>query len=141
MFVATEDAIACDRMIDGLRKECFGIAAKEFKFNKCCRDHRETFLKRAAEQEFLYLAFVLNKDKLTGPGFQFKEPFYKFASKLLFENAKDYLDSATVVIDGSGNREFRDQLQTYLKKKINTDAQVIRKIKTEGLRCGSALFS
>ena len=131
IFFAPEDANACDDKIQILRKTCFRTAATEFKFNKCCRDHRLAFLKGVSEQEFMYLAFVLNKNKLSGPGFQFKESFYKYASKLLFESAKDYLEGATVVIDGSGDRLFREQLQIYLKKKINTDAQVIQKVKIE----------
>jgi hypothetical protein len=139
IFVETEDAAACDRRIDELRRNCFGDRPREFKFNKCCYDHRLTFLKGIAGQEFLYLSFVLNKSKLFGPGFQQKETFYKYTSKLLFDNAKSFLTKATVVIDGSGNREFRSELQAYLKRKINTDRETIRKVKTEASHTNNLL--
>ncbi len=117
IFLENEDADACDHRINDLRQKCFGNARTEFKFNKCCYDHRLVFFNGICEQEFLYLAFVLNKCKLFGPGFEQKDSFYKYSSKLLFENARPYLSRATVVIDGSGNREFRSQLQSYLKNK------------------------
>jgi hypothetical protein len=139
IFVETEDAAACDRRIDELRRNCFGDRPREFKFNKCCYDHRLTFLKGIAGQEFLYLSFVLNKSKLFGPGFQQKETFYKYTSKLLFDNAKSFLTKATVVIDGSGNGEFRSELQAYLKRKINTDRETIRKVKTEASHTNNLL--
>lgn len=129
VFLANDDAQACDDYIDVLRQECYGNEAREFKFNKCCKDHRVKFLNAVANFEFLYFAFVLNKQLLYGPGFQYKEPFYKYTSKLLFENAKSYLSHATVIIDGSGKREFRQQLATYLKSRVNTDADVIKKVK------------
>lgn len=74
---------------------------------------------------------MLNKTKLYGPGFQYKESFYKYTASLLFENAKPYLRDASVTIDRNGDRVFRIQLEKYLKRKINTEAQVIRKVKTE----------
>ena len=43
-----------------------------------------------------------------------------------------YLNNATVVIDGSGSREFRRQLGSYLRRRINdtkSNARVIWKIK------------
>ncbi len=131
IFIENEDAHACDSKINELRRRCFGNNTTEFKFNKCCREYRLAFLEGIAGGEFLYLAFVLNKDKLFGPGFQNKDSFYKYTSKLLFENAKPYLADAAVTIDGSGNREFRRQLQSYLKRKINTDSETIRKVKIE----------
>jgi hypothetical protein len=139
IFAQTGDAQACDKRIDKLRKECFGSQNREFKFNKCCEELRKRFLCSVVEQEFRYWGFVLNKSKLYGPGFQYKESFYKYTSKLLFENAKSYLSNATVVIDGSGNREFRNQLQTYLKSKINTEEKVIKKVKIEGSHSNNLL--
>jgi hypothetical protein len=130
-FNDNQDAEACDRRISELRQECFRGKNVEFKFNKCCDDFREKFLKAVAAFDFFYLAFGLNKAKLYGPGFNYKEPFYKYTAKLLFENAKPYLRDASVMIDRSGNREFRQQLEKYLKSRINTDREIIRKVKTE----------
>lgn len=67
----------------------------------------------------MYYSVVINKVKLTGPGFRFKESFYKYVCQMALNNCREYLDEAVIVIDGSGSREFRQQLQTYIKEKIN----------------------
>lgn len=132
LFVDVADATACDSKIDELRQRLFGNDHREFKFNKCCRDHRNTFLKETGQSEYLYYGFVLNKSMLYGEGFKYKSPFYKYTAKLLFENVKAYLSDATVVIDGSGEREFQQQLQSYLKAKINADgSDIIKKVKIQ----------
>ena len=85
-----------------------------------------------APYEFFYHGIVINKGKLRSRGFQYKEPFYKYASGLVFENAKEILTEATVIIDGSGSREFQRQLQTYLKRRINDPGQrAIGKVKVQ----------
>lgn len=131
IFEDHEDADGCDNKIAELREKCFKKASREFHFSKCCDSYRKEFLEGVGTFDFFYLAFVLNKAKLYGPGFQFKDPFYKYTAKLLFENAKPYLRDAIVLIDRSGNREFRKQLDKYLRGKINTDHEIIKKVKTE----------
>jgi hypothetical protein len=49
----------------------------------------------------------------------------------VFENAKDKLSSATVVIDESGNLDFRKQLSKYLKIMINTEDKKIKKVRQQ----------
>jgi hypothetical protein len=134
IFEDNDEAEDCDRRIEGLKKECFSSPLAEFHFSKCNHDRRCKFFQTAAGCDFFYMAFVLNKAKLWGPGFAFKETFYKYTAKLLFENAKPYLSNATLVLDRTGNRDFRQQLEKYLKKKINgeTGEQTkIKKLKTE----------
>ena len=81
--------------------------------------------------DFFYISFVLNKSKLYGPGFAYKESLYKYATRLLFENCKPHLNRATITIDRSGDREFSNELQRYLKRMINTHQEVIKKVKCE----------
>ena len=62
----------------------------------------------------------------------FKGPLYKYVCGLVFENAKPYLADATVVIDKSGDREFRNQLAAYLRRRMKEGGpNPIRKIKME----------
>jgi hypothetical protein len=131
IFEDHEDADACDKKIQEVKMSCFRDEREEFHFTNCRDDRRERFLSAVAAHDFFYLAFVLNKSKLWGPGFAYKDSFYKYTSRLLFENAKPYLNEAKVIIDKSGNREFRKQLEKYLKGKINTDGQAIRKVTSE----------
>lgn len=129
-FEDNDEAIACDQRIALLRKELRLPENYEFKFSKLRREQREAFLKAVTPYSFFYFGVVINKDpkKLYGEGFNVKESFYKYACSLVFENAKPYLKDATVVIDGSGSREFKKQFQTYLKKKVGS---LIRKVKIQ----------
>jgi hypothetical protein len=55
----------------------------------------------------------------TAPGYQHKESFYQYTTGLVFENLKPRLLDAKVVIDRCGDRDFRQSLAKYLKRKIN----------------------
>ncbi len=101
----------------------------EFKFNKLRKDQRIKFFEAVLPYTFFYFGIVINKEKLYGEGFKVKESFYKYTCSLVFENAKPYLREAIIVIDGSGSREFKRQLKTYLRKKIGTS--IIKKIKIQ----------
>jgi hypothetical protein len=139
IFFENTDANVCDDAIAALKPSCFKKKETEFKFNKCCRELRRRFFVHVEDADYLYVAFVFNKAKMYGPGFQYKSPFYKYACKLLFESAKPYLQQASVTIDGSGDRVFRKQLQTYLKAKINTDKETIKRVKMEASHSNNLL--
>lgn len=130
LFEDNDEAIACDQKISLLRRELRLREDYEFKFNKMRREQRETFLRAVIPYSFFYFGIVINKDpkKLYGDGFMIKESFYKYACSLVFESAKPHLKDATVIIDGSGSREFKRQLQTYLRKKTGG---AIKKVKMQ----------
>ncbi len=119
LFFDRAEAARCEAKIKALREELGWHPSKEFKFNKLSAKLRITFLNTVARYNFSYLSFVLNKKKLTGPGFNYKHSFYKYPVRMLFQNAKQYLEHACVIIDKCGEREFRQQLATYLKKHTN----------------------
>lgn len=130
-FEENEEAIACDQRIQLLKRELKLPERFEFKFNKLRKDQRIKFFEAVLPYIFFYYGIVINKkpDKLYGDGFKIKESFYKYTCSLVFENAKPYLKDATIIIDGSGSREFKRQLTTYLRKKVGTG--VIRKVKIQ----------
>jgi hypothetical protein len=129
IFQDHDDATATDQRIDLLRTELNLRSHFEFKFNKLSSELREQFLRAISPHNFFYFSIVINKKKLTSRGFQYKESFYKYTCSLVFENAKAHLDEAIVVIDGSGSREFRQQLEAYLKKRVNDKNSSCRHIK------------
>lgn len=130
IFEENDEALACDHAIARYR-ESLGWRG-EFHFSKMDRTHRIDFLTQIACHEFVYLACVFNKSKLTGPGFRFPNSFNKYAVNLTFQNAKPYLSNATVVIDGKGERRFRQTMEKYLKARINDDGRrIIEKVKLE----------
>ncbi len=79
--------------------------------------------------------FALNKDpgKLIGPGFDVMGSLYKYAARITFENARPYLTDASVIIDRSGDKKFRDELAIYLRRRIRdeNDRSLIRKLKLQ----------
>jgi len=119
IFNDREEAQACDTRIDLLRRELKMCGGMEFKFHKTNQVVRSTFLEAVGRYDFFYFGIVINKRELTSPNFRIKDSFYKYACSLVFENAKPHLNDATVVIDGSGSRDFRNQLSSYLKRRIN----------------------
>ena len=135
VLVAFEDndaALACDQRIGLLRKELNLPPDYEFHFKENSDRVREAFLKAVLPYDFFYYGIVINKAGLYSEGFKYKESFYKYVSSLLFENAKEKLQNAIVVIDQSGRKMFKYQLATYLKKRTNTKEKVcIKKVKMQ----------
>jgi hypothetical protein len=133
-FEENDEALKTDQRIELLKHELGFPPHFEFHFTNIKAAYREAFLSAVASYGFFYFSIVINKRKLTGEGFKFKDSFYKYACGLVFENAKPHLNNATVVIDGSGSREFRRQLGSYLRRRINdtkNNARVIGKIKIQ----------
>jgi hypothetical protein len=141
-FDENEMAAACDERISLLRYELSLPKEYEFHFMSNSRRVRLAFLEAVAPYEFFYHAFVLNKDpnKLYGPGFNFKGSLYKYVCGLVFENAKPYLADATVIIDKSGDREFRNRLAVYLRRKMGEGGRnPIQNIKMEQSRSNNLI--
>jgi hypothetical protein len=135
VFNDHDEAEACDQRIALLRRELGWKEGSEFHFSRNSDRQRCQFLQAVAPYDFFYYGIVLNKDpeKLWGPGFDHKESLYKFTCRLVFENARDKLQDATVIIDESGNREFKVQLERYLKKRMTLDdgTRLIRRVKMQ----------
>lgn len=132
-FENRDEAQAADDRITLLRKEQGLTSDFEFHFANMKPSHRCLFLEAIASFDFFYFGIVINKVRLTGPGFNFKESFYKYACGLIFENAKPRLNNAIVIIDGSGSRDFRRQLQKYLVRRVKDEAGkcLIKKVKIQ----------
>lgn len=134
VFEENDEAVACDQRIELLKRE-LGWKKKpaEFHFKRNSDKIREVFLRAVSPYNFFYYGIVINKDpsKLYGEGFKNKSSFYKYACSLVFENAKDKLNSALVIIDKSGDLEFRNQLAKYLRNKMNKETKIIRKVKMQ----------
>jgi len=129
IFGEHEEAEAADSRINLLRRELGLPVDYEFHFNETPERTKAAFFDAIVRYSFFYFAIVINKAKLYGPGFKVKGSFYKYASSLVFQNAQPHLTEATVVFDGSGTREFKRQLKTYLSRKINEPGAVPPKIR------------
>jgi hypothetical protein len=134
IFEEQDEAIACDQRIGLLRRELGWDERSEFHFNRNSDRVRRAFLQAVAPYNFFYYGIVLNKNprKLWGEGFRHKMSFYKYTCSLVFENAKEKLERAHVIIDKSGNLDFRRQLAKYLNRKMNEGQnRLIAKVKMQ----------
>ena len=141
IFQDNDEALACDQRIELLKRELSWKPKSEFHFKKNSDKVREAFLRAVSPYNFFYYGIVINKDpkKLWGEGFRDKQSFYKYASGLVFENAKDKLENAVVTIDKSGSDEFRLQLARYLRTRVSSSVKIIKKVKMEELYSNNLL--
>jgi len=132
IFDQDDDAVACDQRIALLRRE-LGLAGNfEFHFNETPRRLKRYFYEAIVPYNFFYVSIIVNKNNLYGDAFKFKNSFYKYACSLLFDNVKQYLEEAMVVFDSNGSQQFKRELATYLRQKVNEAAITrIRKIKMQ----------
>lgn len=133
LFEEGEEAISCDQRIQLLKREVGWRENDEFHFKNNSDKIRVAFLKAVSPYNFFYYGIVINKDpkKLFGDGFKNKSSFYKYACGLVFENAKEKMRDSIVVIDESGNLDFKNQLAKYLRGRLNKNDKLIKKIKMQ----------
>lgn len=102
-------------------------AYPEFKFNKCRDALRDSFFAAVSGCDFCVRAIVVRKeliysDRLRGE----KEEFYRFFVKNMVEHDGGLLDNAKVIIDGSGDRVFRYDLQRHLKSRARGNIKSVK---------------
>ena len=121
LFERPETALACQRAIERLRAALNLTPGHEFHFHGDSHARRIAFLGAIANHAFHCYTFTLNKasPRLDGSGFQYRSPGYKWVCRTALENARQDLVDATVVIDGSGERKFRREMDNYLRAQIN----------------------
>ncbi len=100
----------------------------EFKFNKCNGVRRDGFFELVAGCDFRVRAIVIQKDLIWSERLRSDcESFYQFFLKSMLKFDNDVLRDATVVIDGSGDRDFKKTLATALKR--HTTPGAVRSVK------------
>jgi hypothetical protein len=131
VFDDMEEADACDRRIEVLKTELGKGKNWEFHFKTNSHKLKEHFLKAVLPFNFFYYGIVLDKSRLFQEGFTTKDSFYKYTCGLVFENAKDKLHAAIVVIDETGSLLFKSNLAKYLMKKMNESKNIIKRVRME----------
>ena len=107
--------------IKELRRELKKSDRFEFKFNKSSREFRLRFLKAVSSSKFRVRAIVMPKEDIYSDLLKHsKESFYNFTIKLVLEYNFGTIKNAKIRIDGSGDRLFRRNLLTYLRKNLNS---------------------
>lgn len=105
----------------------------EFKFSNCRSAVRDEFFRAVAERPFVVRAIVISKEVIYSPHLRSnKEDFYRYFVKSMVRHDGGWLQQAKVVIDGSGDRVFRQDLKSYLRRE--TPAGCIRDVRFKNSR-------
>lgn len=115
------EAEECALKIKKLRRE-LGLGDHfELKFSKCCDRFRNAFLGRVARYKFRVRAIVMRKDLIYSHELrQSKEYFYRYSIRMVLQHSFGTIRKARLKMDGQGDREFRRELQAYLRRQLQT---------------------
>ena len=120
LFKSFDRAEACSKAIRELRP-ALGISG-EFKFNKTSERVKDAFFEAMKPHDFEVWALVVDKTRIHSENLKRNdERFYNYFVKSLLGCGVPLL-GAKVKIDGSGDREFKQHLQHYLKRSTKDGA-------------------
>jgi hypothetical protein len=109
----------CAVAIKELRRALHFTDDTEFRFSHSSQGTRLAFLERAAKYNFQIRAIVMEKTCIYSEELRrSKESFYRYAIKMVLKNSFGKIQGARLKIDGHGDREFRRELQSYLRREL-----------------------
>lgn len=89
----------------------------EFKFNKSSHSVRDKFFDTVQYKPFRVRAVAVRKEHIHSPHLRaVKESFYGFFVRMMMQHDQGALQGADVILDGSGDRAFKREFGTYLKR-------------------------
>lgn len=116
------EAESCAVEIKKLRRELGLSDHFEFKFSKCCDQFRNDFLTRVTQYQFRIRAIVMRKEAIYSPELRHsKESFYNYSIRMVLQHSFGKIQNAKLKMDGHEDREFRRELQAYLRKQLQKD--------------------
>ncbi len=91
----------------------------EFKFSKCRPDVRDAFFEAVLPFEFRVRAIVVQKSRIYSAHLRAdKEAFYSFFVRSMLKFDDGLLEAARIIIDGSGDRDFKREMGTYFRRHL-----------------------
>jgi hypothetical protein len=91
----------------------------EFKFSKSRPEVRDAFFRAVGPCQFCVRAIVVQKEKIYSAHLRSdKEAFYRFFVKSMLHFDGGLLNAARIVIDGSGDKTFRQELGAYFRRHL-----------------------
>lgn len=105
--------------INHLRAQLGWPSNVEFKFSKTKHDIREKFLHTVAGIDFEICAIVMQKDLIRSEHLRGnKDDFYRYTVKHGLGSAASLIEDADIFLDGSGDRIFKREFSTYLRREF-----------------------
>ena len=122
------DAEETALIIKKFRKNLKKTDRFEFKFNKCNPEIRKNFLNQVKNCNFKIRAIVIDKEKIRSPHLMStKNSFYNFFLRMVLQHSGSAIVDAKIRLDGSGEKNFRQQMAVYLRKYLNSNTRKIMK--------------
>ncbi len=91
----------------------------EWKFSKSSNDARDDFFGSISGARFDCRAIVIRKDAIRSENLRTRpRRFYNFFTRQICEHDGGLLQNAHIVIDGSGERAFKQELQSYMRQNL-----------------------
>jgi hypothetical protein len=117
IFEKDHDAAVTQKTIEKSRARA--VHKPEFKFSKCSDEVRDLFFTAVRACHFKVRAIVVRKEIIHSPRLKAnKERFYEYFVKSMMNYDNGILANARIVIDGSGDREFRQNLNSALRTRL-----------------------
>lgn len=121
IFREAEESRRTQHLIESLRSEL--RVQPEFKFSKCRDDYRDAFFDCVSGCGFSVRAIVARKALIRSRRLQtIGGEFLRFFIKSMMRFDDGVLAQAKVVIDGSGDRQFKRDLRAYLQTHAGPEA-------------------
>jgi hypothetical protein len=135
--------ICCVVFDDNLEAEKCAVAIKElrralkksdnfeFKFNKCSKPYRVKFLETVKSFKFRIRAIVMTKENLYSDELKnSKTSFYNYTIKTVLKHSSGKIKNAKVRLDGHGDKIFRRELLSYLRRSLDdADKEMIKNLR------------
>ena len=120
IFADLAQAEAASAAITELRAHC--RIKREFKFSSTSDSVKDCFFEGIRDYSFSVRALVVDKSGLYSDELRTnKGSFYNYFVQQLLSHDNGVLKNASVKIDGSGAREFKKELGSYLRKQLRAD--------------------
>lgn len=117
IFDDYEEAERASLLIEQARRSL--RVTREFKFSGSHNNVRDGFFSAVSSVKFRLRALVVDKQIIYSSKLrEDTDCFYNFFVQMLIRYDNGSLANASVKIDGSGDREFKRQLQVYLRKQL-----------------------
>lgn len=102
--------------LEAIRKKYFQTG--EIKSNKVKGNHqrRLLILNSLKEINFNIYAVVIDKKKLFGEGFKYKQSFYKYLNGILYKELYRTYPQLELIVDEHGTNEFMNGFKKYVEK-------------------------
>ena len=97
----------------------------EFKFSKSSDSKKDEFFARIKSCRFRVRALVVDKEKIYSKNLREDDKkFYNYFVRLLIDFQELKISDASIKIDGSGDREFKKELNRYLRSQIKSNLKL-----------------